>query len=282
VKRFDSVDDVRALIAEWREAGGTVALAPTMGNLHKGHMSLVARAAGEADHVVVSVFVNPTQFGPNEDYEDYPRTLDVDARRLSRAGVDLLFAPSVETMYPDGVDVATTVNVPGLSDVLEGEPRPGHFEGVTSVVCRLFNICSPDVAVFGQKDYQQFVILRRMVADLQLPVRLVAGPTEREKNGLAMSSRNGYLDKDQQEMATAIYKSLQQAQTELLDGARAYTELEQFAEERITAAGLGPEYVAIREAEDFSMPGSSSTDLVVLAAARLGTVRLIDNLTVKL
>jgi pantoate--beta-alanine ligase len=282
VKRFDSIDEVRALIAEWHEAGGTVALVPTMGNLHKGHMSLVARAAGEADHVVVSIFVNPTQFGPNEDYEDYPRSLDADSRRLSQAGVDLLFAPSVETMYPDGADVATTVNVPGLSDVLEGEHRPGHFEGVTSVVCRLLNICNPDVAVFGQKDYQQFAILKRMAADLQLPVRLVAEPTEREQNGLAMSSRNGYLDDDQQQTATAIYKSLQQAQTELLDGARDYPELERAAEASIKAAGLSPEYVAIREVGDLSQPGPDSTDLVVLTAARLGKVRLIDNLIVTL
>jgi pantoate--beta-alanine ligase len=185
-------------------------------------------------------------------------------------------------MYPDGADVATTVNVPGLSDVLEGEHRPGHFEGVTSVVCRLLNICNPDVAVFGQKDYQQFAILKRMAADLQLPVRLVAEPTEREQNGLAMSSRNGYLDDDQQQTATAIYKSLQQAQTELLDGARDYPELERAAEASIKAAGLSPEYVAIREVGDLSQPGPDSTDLVVLTAARLGKVRLIDNLIVTL
>lgn len=280
MKRFDSVDDVRALVAEWREAGATVALVPTMGNLHKGHMSLVELAADEADHVIVSVFVNPTQFGPNEDYDEYPRTLDVDARRLSRAGVDMLFAPSVETMYPGGEETSTTINVPGLGDVLEGKRRPGHFVGVTSVVCRLFNICSPDVAVFGQKDYQQFVILKRMVADLQLPVRLIAGPTQREDSGLAMSSRNGYLDEAQRKSAAVIHESLQQVRQELLGGERDYPKLERAVEKQIKAAGLTPEYVAIREADDLTDPGPASSTLVVLTAARLGKVRLIDNLAV--
>lgn len=273
---------MRTLIAEWREAGDTIALVPTMGNLHKGHLSLVALAAEQVEHVIVSVFVNPTQFGPDEDYEKYPRSLDMDARRLARAGVDVLFSPSVETMYPQGVDGATTVVVPGLSEDLCGEYRPGHFQGVTSVVCRLLNICSPDLAVFGQKDYQQFVILQRMVADLHLSVRLIAGPTEREPSGLARSSRNNYLDETQLESAAVIYKSLQSVKAKLEAGERDYAELEQVAMGEIAAAGLAPEYVAIRRAADLAKPDADSLKLVVLAAAGLAQVRLIDNLSVSL
>jgi pantoate--beta-alanine ligase len=282
VERVESAADLRTLIAEWREAGDTIALVPTMGNLHKGHLSLVQLAAEQVEHVIVSVFVNPTQFGPDEDYAEYPRTLDMDARRLSRAGVDVLFCPSVESIYPNGTDDSTTVLVPGLSDELCGEHRPGHFQGVTSVVCRLLNICSPNLAVFGQKDYQQFVILQRMVVDLHLPVRLIAGPTERESSGLAMSSRNSNLDKDQAEAATIIYKSLQNLKAKLEAGEREFAVLEQAAMAEITAAGLVPEYVAIRRVADLTVADAHSLKLMLLAAASLGQVRLIDNLPVSL
>jgi len=282
VERFESADDVRARVATWRESGDTIALIPMMGNVHQGHLSLVALAAGQVERVVVSVFVNPTQFGPDEDYAAYPRTPEADARGLSRAGVDLLFAPSVATMYPYGPDNATTVQVPGLSDDLCGTHRRGHFQGVTSVVCRLLNICRPDLAVFGQKDYQQFVILRRMVTDLQLSVRLIAGPTERETSGLAKSSRNSFLDDEQQQTAAVIFRSLQQVQTALIDGERDFTALEKRATDAIAAAGLEPEYVAVRAADDLARPGPASLNLVVMAAARYGKVRLIDNLAVEL
>jgi pantoate--beta-alanine ligase len=282
VRKIQTVEKMRAAVAAWREAGDTVALVPTMGNLHQGHLSLIELAAKHAQHVVVSIFVNPTQFGPGEDFERYPRTLEIDARKLSRAQVDVLFVPAVNVIYPRGVEQSTTVTVPGLSDELCGQFRPGHFAGVSSVVSRLFNICVPDVAVFGQKDYQQRVILQRMVEDLHLPVRLITGPTEREPDGLAMSSRNGFLDAGQRATATAIYRVLEKVAAALRNGSCDYAALENSALKDIRAAGLDPEYVAVRDAGNLQMPSSRPSRLVVLAAARLAGVRLIDNVTVEL
>jgi pantoate--beta-alanine ligase len=282
VKRIDTTEELRALLAEWHPAGDRIALVPTMGNLHKGHLGQVALAKEHAERVIVSVFVNPTQFAPDEDYESYPRTLDKDALKLARAGADVLFAPAAELIYPNGIAHATAVTVPDLSAELEGVSRPGHFSGVTSVVCRLFNICHPNIAVFGQKDFQQYVILKRMVKDLHLPVQLIAGPTERDSNGLALSSRNSFLDKDQQIKAAVIYQALSAVVTMLEDGNRDFAALEHSAAEQITAAGLEPDYVSVRDAEDLSIPSEGSTHLVVLAAARCGTVRLIDNIVVEL
>jgi pantoate--beta-alanine ligase len=282
VKRIDTTEELRALLAEWHPEGDRIALVPTMGNLHKGHISLVALAKQHAERVIVSVFVNPTQFGPDEDYDAYPRTLDKDALKLTHAGADVLFTPSVDVIYPNGADNATAVHVPDLSAELEGASRPGHFAGVTSVVCRLFNICHPNVAVFGQKDYQQFVILKRMAEDLHLPVQLIAGPTERDANGLALSSRNSYLDKAQQTTAVVISQALRAVSTMLEDGNRDCMSLEHSAMEQIAAAGLEPDYVSIRDAADLSVPSEGSTHLVVLAAARFGAVRLIDNVLVEL
>lgn len=282
MKRIESIDELRAAIADWREAGARIALVPTMGNLHKGHLALVDIAAAQADHVIVSVFVNPTQFGPNEDYEDYPRTLETDARQLARTGADILFAPAVDEMYPDGPGLSTSLSVAALADELEGASRPGHFDGVASVVCRLMNICHPDIAVFGQKDYQQLVVLRRMCADLHLQVEIIAGATVRDDDGLALSSRNNYLDDAERVTATAIYQSLKAVAAMLEQGNRDYAALEQSAGEQISAAGLDPDYVAIRTAGQLAVPDEASTHLVVLAAARLGDVRLIDNLLVEL
>lgn len=277
MKQIHSVDKLRKAIAEWREAGDTIALVPTMGNLHKGHMSLISLAAEYAEHVIVSIFVNPTQFGPNEDYTNYPRMPEVDSRKLARAGIDILFAPSVEEIYPHGLENSAQVLVPELSDQLCGASRPGHFLGVTSVVSRLFNICSPNVAVFGNKDYQQLVILRRMVEDLHIPVKLLAGETERDANGLALSSRNEKLDEVQRAAAAIIYQALDDAATALRTGQNDFVNVEKTAIETISVAGLEPEYVAIRNAADLSMPQGNSPRLVILAAARLGGVRLIDN-----
>ena len=281
MQRISKISELRAAMSVWREAGDSVALVPTMGNLHRGHMSLVDLAAAHAEHVVVSVFVNPTQFGPDEDYADYPRTLDLDARRLARAGVEIMFAPAVSDMYPHGMEHATRVSVPKLSDQLCGAARPGHFEGVTSVVCRLLNICEPGIAVFGQKDYQQFIILQRMVEDLHIPARLLAGPTRRDKNGLARSSRNGFLSKQDKGRAAVIYAALTAAADELSNGNLNFSVLEQTALDEIAAAGLEPEYVSIRAAGDLGAPDTDTARLVVLAAARLGKVRLIDNVLVK-
>ena len=282
MKQIDSIVELGNAMAEWREAGDTIALVPTMGNLHKGHMSLVSLAANYAEHVIVSVFVNPTQFGPNEDFASYPRTLEVDSRKLARADVDILFAPTAEEMYPRGIESAVQVFVPGLSDQFCGEFRPGHFLGVTSVVCRLLNICRPDVAVFGNKDYQQLVILRRMVEDLHIPVKLLAGETERDAHGLALSSRNSKLDEAQQVTAASIHEVLQGVAKALLAGGSSFADLEQAAVKQIGAAGLEPEYVAIRSASDLGKPQNNTHRLAVLAAARLGDVRLIDNVLVEL
>ena len=253
-----------------------------MGSLHKGHISLVKKAGEHADRVVVSIFVNPTQFGPGEDFDDYPRQLDTDRRRLSRSGADVLFAPSAADMYPFGMDNMTAVCVPELATILCGRHRPGHFDGVTSVVNRLFNIVGPDVAVFGQKDYQQLTILRRMVADLHMPVTVLDCPTFREASGLAMSSRNQYLSATERKSADVLYETLCACRDRYTEGMRNPFELERYGFERLTDAGFAPEYLSVRQADDLSLPDDTSRSLVVLAAARLGATRLIDNVLFEL
>lgn len=253
-----------------------------MGNLHDGHLALVERARRSADRVIASVFVNPTQFGPGEDYAAYPRTLAADTKRLRAAGADALFAPTVAVMYPGGESGSTSVSVPGLSRELCGEFRPGHFDGVASVVLRLFNAVAPDVAVFGEKDYQQLVLLRRMAADLHLPIRVLGVPTVRESDGLALSSRNQYLDARERHTAPALHATLQACKRQLLEGDRRYRVLERRAFAALEAAGFRPDYVAIRAASDLSQPDSRTRKLRVLTAVRLGRARLIDNLAVNL
>ena len=281
MKRIKTIAELRAALAAWREAGDSIALVPTMGNLHAGHLELVTLAQEHAEHTVVSVFVNPTQFGPAEDFAAYPRTPETDARRLRRAKAAILFEPSVEEMYGNGVEAATRVVVPGLSDQLCGASRPGHFVGVTSVVNRLLNICGPGVAVFGQKDYQQLVILQRMVSDLHLPVKLLAGATARDERGLALSSRNAYLDVSQQATAAVIYQSLEQARGKLEHGQIDIAAIEAEGLARIRAGGLEPEYFTVRQASDLAVPAVGGARLVVLAAARIAGVRLIDNVLVE-
>lgn len=253
-----------------------------MGNLHEGHVSLVERACREADRVVTSIFVNPTQFGPGEDYASYPRTLAADRQRLAAAGVDAVFAPSVAVMYPGGIDAGTRVSVPILSQELCGAFRPVHFDGVTSVVLRLFNVIAPQIAVFGEKDYQQLVILRLMTADLHLPIRVIGVPTVREADGLAMSSRNQYLDSAQRRRAPALYATLRDCRARLLAGERGFRALEARAMRALQRAGFRPDYVAIRESGTLAPPDAHSRDLRILAAARLGRARLIDNIAVRL
>jgi pantoate--beta-alanine ligase len=226
--------------------------------------------------------VNPTQFGPGEDFAAYPRTLDSDRRQLTRAKVDILFAPPVEEIYPQRERAATVVSVPELSGILCGEFRPGHFDGVASVVTRLFNILQPDTAVFGQKDYQQLLIIRRLQADLHLPVRIVAGPTARESDGLALSSRNQYLDAGGRAQAPGLHGTLLNCVGLLRAGGRKFAELEKRGMADLVAAGFRPDYFAIRNAADLSSPAPTSRNLVVMAAAHLGRARLIDNLLVDL
>jgi pantoate--beta-alanine ligase len=280
VKTVRDIESLREIIDGWRQVGETIALVPTMGGLHHGHMSLVQLAAGQADRVVVSIYVNPTQFGPAEDFESYPRTLENDRRRLSRADVDVMFAPDNDEMYPFGEEDMTRVSVPGLSAILCGNDRPAHFDGVTSVVSRLFNIVQPDVAVFGQKDYQQLAIIRHMVDDMRFPVRIISASTHREKDGLAMSSRNRYLDEQERNVAPALHRALDACRERILAGERDFAQLEADGAARLKADGLQPEYFAIRQSNDLSLPESTNDDLVVLAAAKVGKTRLIDNLLV--
>lgn len=272
----------RRLIAGWRRERHRIALVPTMGNLHDGHMSLMAQASRRADRVIASIFVNPTQFGPGEDFASYPRTLSADRRRLREAGVQAVFIPSVARMYPRGELASTVVSVPGLSKELCGAYRPLHFDGVSSVVLRLFNIVAPDVAIFGEKDYQQLVILRQMASDLQLPIRILGGPTVREHDGLAMSSRNQYLSVRERAIAPVLFATLRACRARMLAGDIHYGAIERRAIRRLRSVGFRPDFVAIRNAADLTPPTVASKNLRVLAAAWLGKARLIDNIAVRL
>jgi pantoate--beta-alanine ligase len=273
-------DEIRELHEGWRHHGEDVALVPTMGNLHTGHLSLVELAREHAERVVVTVFVNPTQFGEGEDFEEYPRTLKRDTQRLRKLDADVLFAPDVDTVYPFGLDQATVISVPGLTRNFCGASRPGHFDGVTTVVARLFALVQPDVAVFGQKDYQQQLVIRHMTTDLSLPVRIITAPTVREPDGLAMSSRNQYLSEAERAMAPQLYAALKVIGAELQDGKRNFEDLENAARASLEATGFVPDYVAIRRAENLELPDRDCDEIVVLAAAHLGNARLIDNIVV--
>lgn len=277
IQTITRLEQLRATIAGWRREGLRVGFVPTMGNLHAGHYSLVTLARRHADRVVSSVFVNPTQFGPNEDFTRYPRTPDADTSGLEAAGCDALWLPEVEAMYPFGVELAAKVQVPGVSSVLEGACRPGHFDGVCTVVTRLFNQVQPDVAAFGRKDFQQLAVIRQMVADLQVPVEILAGEIVREDDGLAMSSRNQYLSAQERAVAPAIHRILRAMRDAALAGAvRAQVEAE--ADAALRAAGFEPDYAVLRR-PDFSEPAAAQPGpQVALVAARLGRTRLIDNL----
>lgn len=271
-----TVAELRMQVAEWKRAGERVALVPTMGNLHDGHLSLISRARTQAGRVVASVFVNPLQFGPNEDFDRYPRTLAADAAKLDAAGCDLLFAPDVDQMYPRGQENLTRVHVPGISEQLDGAFRPGHFDGVATVVSLLFHQVQPDLAVFGEKDWQQLQVIRRMVADLQLPIEIIGEPTARAPDGLALSSRNQYLSAAQRALAPEIHRTLGVVVDALHGGERDYERLETEALQRLQHAGFTPQYVVVRT-PDLSPPSADAREWVVLVAAFLGTTRLIDN-----
>ena len=243
-------------------------------------MELVRQAREHAERVIVSIYVNPTQFGDGEDFEDYPRTLERDTRRLKSASVDAIFVPTDDTMYPLGLKEATIVAVPGLTEHFCGASRPGHFDGVTTVVARLFALVAPDVAVFGQKDYQQQLVIRHMTTDLSLPVRIITAATVREDDGLAMSSRNSYLTDEERKIAPGLYEALQDIGKKLQDGKRDFADLEVAATRQLNQQGFEPEYVAIRRAQNLDQPDRDCDELVVLAAAKLGKARLIDNIVV--
>jgi pantoate--beta-alanine ligase len=269
---------VREHVSRWHEAHERVVFVPTMGNLHAGHMSLIEAARKHGKRFVSSIFVNPMQFGPNEDFAHYPRTPTQDGTMLEAAGCDLMFSPEVGEIYPNGADNATRVEVPGISNILCGEFRPGHFEGVATVVAKLFHIVDPDVAIFGEKDFQQLTVIRRMVADLCLRVEVVGAPTVRESDGLAMSSRNQYLSAEERRLAPTIYRQLQQSVTALTSGVRDFAHLEGTGRAALQAAGLRPDYFSVRDARTLAPARPDTRHFVVLTAARLGKARLIDNL----
>lgn len=272
--------ELYSLLAARRNAGESIALVPTMGNLHAGHISLIRRAQELAPCVVVSVFVNPLQFGPNDDFDRYPRTLDADAKLIAAEGAAVLFAPSIADMYPAGYPPATSVQVDGLLNaVLEGEFRPGHFAGVATVVNILLNRVRPSVAIFGQKDYQQLAVIHRMVADLGMPVRIEAGTTLRDIDGLALSSRNQYLQAPERKLAPRLHVELQKIAAGLRAGRRDFETLCAEPLAQLQALGFRPQYLEVRAA-DLSAPDASLKQFVILVAAYLGSTRLIDNLIV--
>jgi pantoate--beta-alanine ligase len=272
-----TVADVRAHVARWHEAHERVVFVPTMGNLHAGHMSLIEAARRHGDRFIASIFVNPMQFGPNEDFAHYPRTPSQDAQLLEAAGCDLMFSPEVGEIYPNGADNATRIEVPGISRILCGEFRPGHFEGVATVVAKLFHIVDPDAAIFGEKDYQQLIVIRRMVADLCLRVQIIGAPTVRESDGLAMSSRNQYLEPEERKLAPTIYRQLQQAVAALQSGIRDFAHIEGTGRAVLDGAGFRTDYFSVRDARTLAAARPDTVEFVVLAAARLGRARLIDN-----
>ncbi len=276
LETLTELDGLRARVAAWKREGLRVALVPTMGNLHAGHFSLVELARRHADRVVASVFVNPTQFGPDEDFARYPRTPEADAEGLDAAGCDAVWMPSLDTMYPFGVDGTVQLRVPGVTGVLEGAHRPGHFDGVATVVARLFNQVQPDTAVFGRKDYQQLAVIRYLVRELAFPVGIVAAPILREADGLAMSSRNQYLGPDERPRAAGIHATLQ-AMRRAFEAGEGVEAVERMARGRLQAGGFDVDYATMQRA-DLSGPAVPHAPWVALVAARLGRTRLIDNL----
>jgi pantoate--beta-alanine ligase len=274
--------DVRAAVARARNEGKRIALIPTMGNLHQGHIALVERAMQRADFVITSIFVNPLQFGPSEDLARYPRTLAEDQHKLIEAGCHLLFTPDIDEMYPDGVEGQTRISVPAISEGLCGDSRPGHFEGVATVVCKLFNMVQPDLAIFGEKDYQQLAVIRKLVRDLNLPVQIMGEPTVRAEDGLALSSRNGYLTEKQRAAAPALYATLQQMARIIQVGERDFARLSRAGISTLRKAGFKPDYLEVREASNLRPAGSDDQQLVILAAAFMGKTRLIDNIALNL
>jgi len=281
MKTVTTVGQLREHITQWKQQGHTIGFVPTMGNLHAGHLALVDRAKQQADKVVASIFVNPAQFGANEDFDTYPRTLDDDINALHQHAVDLLFTPTIETMYGD-VDDSTLVSVPALNHILCGVSRPVFFDGIATVVSKLFNLVQPDVAVFGQKDYQQLLVIRTMVRDLAFPVEIIGHETQRESDGLAMSSRNGYLSKEERLRAPEIHAALKQLVETMVSDRKNLEKYKKQAIEQLAGKDIQVEYVEIMRQSDLKIPEVGDKSLIVLIAAKLGTTRLIDNLLFEL
>ncbi|KJY96696.1 MULTISPECIES: pantoate--beta-alanine ligase [Pseudoalteromonas] len=273
------IRSLRSQIKSWRQAGLSIAFVPTMGNLHEGHYSLVDKAKTLADKVVVSIFVNPMQFGANEDLDAYPRTLKADQQGLSERGADYLFTPTVQTIYPNGLESQSYVDVPGVSLGYCGGARPGHFRGVATVVTKLFNLVQPDFACFGEKDFQQLQVIKTMVRDLSMPIEVIGVPTQRDVNGLALSSRNNYLNEAQKQQASTLFTTLQWVKEQIQAGNNDFADLEHQAIARIEQQGLRIDYFNVAERNRLTAATAKDSELVLLVAAYLDKVRLIDNLT---
>lgn len=280
MRTVHTVEELRALLRTYRQRGQRIALVPTMGNLHEGHLALVERARHAADLVVTSIFVNPMQFGANEDLATYPRTLPDDQAKLEAAGNHIVFAPTPETVYPQGLAQQTQIRVPDVSEDHCGASRPGHFDGVATVVTMLFNMAQPDMAVFGAKDFQQLAVIRKLTRDLFLPIDIIAAPTVRESDGLAKSSRNGFLSAPERRIAPTLYQILQQTAQALDEGQSDYAALEHAATQALSQAGFRPDYFNIVNSTTLKPGPEDERELTVLAAAFLGTTRLIDNVSV--
>jgi len=280
MRTVHSLKELRTILRSYRQQGKTIGLVPTMGNLHEGHISLVRKAAEASDIVVTSIFVNPMQFGANEDLDTYPRTLVEDQEKLAAAGNTLVFAPGVEEIYPEGLANQTKVVVPEVSEGHCGASRPGHFEGVATVVTMLFNMVQPDIAVFGEKDFQQLAVIRKLARDLMIPVEVIGAPTVREDDGLAKSSRNGYLSEQERGIAPVVFRTLRHTADQLAQGRTDYSILEQEARDALSEAGLRPDYFNIVNSLTLKPASKDDRELTLLVAAFLGTTRLIDNLSI--
>lgn len=282
MRTYDSSFQLQSALRDFRRNGQSIAFVPTMGNLHDGHLDLVRKARKLCDIVVVSIFVNPLQFGPTEDFDAYPRTLAADKEKLFGEGVQVLYAPGVDDIYPEGKHAQTIVHVPELGETLCGSSRPGHFDGVTTVVSKLFNIVQPDVAIFGEKDFQQLSIIRKMVKDLCMPIRIVGVSTKRDEDGLAKSSRNGYLSLEQRRIAPVLHQTLNSCREAIACGFDNFLQLESHARMKLLQAGFAPDYFAIRDARTLRTVTPDTEEIAILAAARLGSTRLIDNVRLSL
>lgn len=279
---IEQISQLREIRRNWKNADKVIAFVPTMGNLHAGHLKLVKAAKAQADIVVASIFVNPLQFGPDEDLDAYPRTIEEDKAKLAELGVDALFLPQASDIYPRGLEQQTFVEVPGISYMICGASRPGHFRGVATIVCKLFNMVQPNKAFFGEKDFQQLQVIKAMVTDLSMNLEIIGVPTEREDDGLAMSSRNGYLSQEQRQLAPELYRNITELADEILSGRRDFSQLVAHHRQQLQEAGFKPDYIEIRAASSLLHPSHEDTALVILAAAFLGKTRLIDNIQIQL
>lgn len=279
IKEISALREIRRT---WQISAKVIAFVPTMGNLHQGHLNLVREAKKQADIVVVSIFINPLQFGPDEDLEAYPRTLEEDCSLLEELKVDALFLPSTQDIYARGLEQQTFVEVPGLSYMICGASRPGHFRGVATIVCKLFNMVQPNLAFFGEKDFQQLQVIKAMVTDLSMNLKVFGVATTREEDGLAMSSRNHYLQDSERKLAPTLYKKMNELATEILKGRRDFTRLTQEYKLQLADLGFNPDYLEIRNIENLLQPSHEDHHLVLLAAAFLGKTRLIDNLRISI